>query len=79
MTSYSDWDIPLGVEAYTADYKRLGIVTAVNADGVLIEDTYFPGQVFRLEYTDIQRYENRRLYLNVLTGEIMRKRQQTPD
>lgn len=79
MTSFSDWDIPLGVEVFTADYKRLGVVMAVDAAGILVEDTYFARDLFRLEYADIERYEDRRLYLNMLTGEVTRLRQITSD
>lgn len=64
------WDIPIGIPVYTADGRRLGVVTEADAYGLLVEDGLLVHHTYTLQLSDVARYEDGTLILKLPMEQI---------
>ncbi len=57
------WDIAIGAPVFTADGRRLGVVTDADIDGLLVEDGFFVRHMYTVPLADVERYEDGALVL----------------
>lgn len=69
-TRDGNWDIPIGAPVYTADGRRLGVVTQGDAYGLLVEDGFFVRHAYRLRLSDVERYEDGNLLLKLTIDQV---------
>jgi hypothetical protein len=64
-------DIPIGIPVYTADRRRLGVVTGADPYGVLVEDGLITRRSYAVSVRDVARYEDGALHLALPMDEVL--------
>ncbi len=65
-----NWDIPIGIPVYTADGRRLGVVTEADGYELLVEDGFLVRHTYPLQLSDVARYEDGTLILKLPREQI---------
>ena len=68
------WDIPIGIQVYTADGHRLGAVTQADAYELLVEDGLIVHHAYALNLIDVADYEDGVLRLKLTMEEAVEQR-----
>ena len=51
-------DLPIGMDVYTADFHRLGIVTQADVNTLVVEEWLFSPHTYTLKLSEVDRYED---------------------
>ena len=69
-TQGEHWDIPIGVDVYTADLHRLGVLTQADAYELVVEDGVLVHHTYTLNLSDVDRYEDGVLVLKLASDQV---------
>ena len=69
-TLNQSWDIPIGVDVYTADFHRLGILTQADAYELVVEEGLFVHHTYVLQLSDVDHYEDGELVLKLAADQV---------
>ena len=69
-TLNQSWDIPIGVDVYTADFHRLDILTKADAYELVVEEGLFVRHTYVLQLSDVDRYEDGELVLKLASDQV---------
>jgi hypothetical protein len=65
------WDIPIGMPVYTADARRLGVVTAADPYGLVVEDGLLVRRSYAVSLRDVVRAEPGALHLALRMDQVL--------